>query len=161
MADTPPFGIRFSDPYRPLVVERAPTQDGHAAARDDRVPIYRRAVELAARAHAVIERAETERFFLRDQLDRKSSLVPQLIAQGLAIAEMPARRALFRHARRALIDCITILDMLIERSETGGRAPRGIERGSAPLDAVDGVRALARALGEELIALTVEPPKAW
>jgi hypothetical protein len=146
MADTPPFGIRFTHPYRPLVVEHAPGHDG--VARDDRVPVYRRAVELAARAHAVIERAETERFFLRDQLDRKSSLIPQLIAQGLAIAEMPARRALFRHARRALTDCITILDMLVER-------------GSAPLDAVDGVRALARALGEELIGLTVEPPRVW
>jgi len=146
MADTPPFGIRFTHPYRPLVVDRAPTQD--EVARDDRVPVYRRAVELAARAHAVIERAETERFFLRDQLDRKSSLVPQLIAQGLAIAEMPARRALFRHARRALTDCIAILDMLVAR-------------GSAPLDAVDGTRTLARELGEELIALTVEPPKAW
>ena len=146
MADTPPFGIRFAGPYRPLVVERAPAPG--AVEIDDRVPVYRRAVELAARAHAVIERAETERFFLRDQLDRKSSLIPQLIAQGLAIAEMPARRALFRHARRALTDCITILDMLLAR-------------GSAPLDAVDGVRALARALGEELIALTVEPPKVW
>jgi 23S rRNA-intervening sequence protein len=146
MADTPPFGIRFTDPYRPLVVERAPGD--HEVVRDDRVPVYRRAVELAARAHAVIERAETERFFLRDQLDRKSSLVPQLIAQGLAIAEMPARRALFRHARRALTDCITIFDMLLER-------------GSAPLDAVDGARRLARELGEELIALTVEPPKVW
>src|SRR5262249_57773439 len=100
MADTPPFGIRFTDPYRPLVVERAPTSD--QVARDDRVPVYRHAVELAARAHAVIERAETERFFLRDQLDRKSSLIPQLIAQGLALAEMPARRALFRQAHRAL-----------------------------------------------------------
>ena len=146
MADTPPFGIRFTDPYRPLAVERAPTND--EVARDDRVPVYRHAVELAARAHAVIERAETERFFLRDQLDRKSSLVPQLIAQGLAIAEMPARRALFRHARRALTDCIAILDMLVAR-------------GSAPLDAVDGTRTLARALGEELIALTVEPPRTW
>jgi len=146
MADTPPFGIRFTHPYRPMVVECAPGHD--EVARDDRVPVYRRAVELAARAHAVIERAETERFFLRDQLDRKSSLIPQLIAQGLAIAEMPARRALFRHARRALTDCITILDMLVER-------------GSAPLDAVDGVRAMARALGEELIALTVEPPRVW
>jgi hypothetical protein len=146
MADTPPFGIRFIHPYRPLVVDRAPTHD--EVARDDRVPVYRRAVELAARAHAVIERAETERFFLRDQLDRKSSLIPQLIAQGLAIAEMPARRALFRHARRALTDCIAILDMLVAR-------------GSAPLDAVDGTRMLARALGEELIALTVEPPRMW
>lgn len=146
MADTPPFGIRFTHPYRPLVVARAPTND--QVARDDRAPVYRRAVELAARAHEVIERAETERFFLRDQLDRKSSLIPQLIAQGLALAEMAARRVLFRHARRALTDCITILDLLVER-------------GSAPRDAVDGARTLALGLVEELIALTVEPPRLW
>ena len=73
MADTPPFGIRFTHPFRPLVVEREATQD--EVARDDRVPVYRRAVELAARAHGVIERADAERFFLRDQLDRKSSLI--------------------------------------------------------------------------------------
>lgn len=144
MADTPPFGIRFTHPFRPLVVERAPIND--EVARDDRVPVYRRAVELAALAHAVIERAETERYFLRDQLDRKSSLTPQLIAQGLALADMAARRVLFRDARRALTDCITILDLLVER-------------GSAPRDAVDGARTLARGLVEELTALTVEPPK--
>ncbi|HEX3766407.1 MAG TPA: four helix bundle protein [Kofleriaceae bacterium] len=146
MADTPPFGIRFTHPYRPLVVDRAPTHD--EVARDDRVPIYRRAVELAARAHAVIERADTERYFLRDQLDRKASLIPQLIAQGLALVEMPVRRTLFRDARLALTDCITILDMLVER-------------GSAPRDVVDGARTLALGLVEELIALTVEPPRVW
>src|SRR5215470_1359467 len=143
MADTPRFGIRFKPPgdeHRAAEAREPSAEPG--------MPIYRRAVELAALAHQVIERAETERFFLRDQLDRKSSLVPQLIAQGLAIAEMPARRALFRHARRALTDCIAILDLLVAR-------------GSAPLDAVDGTRTLARALGEELIALTVEPPRAW
>lgn len=144
MADTPPFGIRFTHPFRPLVVERAPTND--EVARDDRVPVYRRAIELAALAHAVIERADTERYFLRDQLDRKSSLTPQLIAQGLALADMPARRALFRDARRALTDCITILDLLVER-------------GSAPRDAVDSARTLALGLVEELTALTVEPPR--
>lgn len=128
MADTPRFGIRFK--------------------RHDRVPIYHRAVELAARAHDVIERADTERFFLRDQLDRKSSIVPQLIAQGLAVTDMHARRTLFRHARRALTDCATILDLLLER-------------GSAPPDAIDAARALALALLDELLPLTADPPKQW
>ena len=147
MPDTPPFGIRFH-PYRQLIAGRQPRGEPGEAERHDRVPVYRRAVELAAHAHAVIERAEDERFFLRDQLDRKSSLVPQLIAQGLAIADMPARRVLFRHARRALTDCATIFDMLIER-------------GSAQRDAVERARTLALALLEELLALTVEPPKMW
>jgi hypothetical protein len=37
----------------------------------------------------------TERYYLRDQLDRKSAIIPQLVAQGLAIADMQARRALY------------------------------------------------------------------
>jgi DNA gyrase B/23S rRNA-intervening sequence protein len=112
------------------------------------VPIYRRALELAALAHHVIERADAERFFLRDQLDRKSSMIPQLIAQGLAIADMAARRQLFRHARRALTDCATIFDLLIERD-------------SAPSDLVAAARAGTQAVLDELGELTVEPPKQW
>src|SRR5215510_7397745 len=113
MPDTPPFGVRFKD--RPTgegpsdLAEKPAPED---ALRHDRVPIYRRAVELAACAHTVIELATSERFFLRDQLDRKLSLIPQLIAQGLAIADMSARRELYRQARRALTDCATIFDMM-------------------------------------------------
>src|SRR5215470_1983311 len=128
MADTPRFGIRFKPPgdeHRAAEAREPSAEPG--------MPIYRRAVELAALAHQVIERADAERFFLRDQLDRKSSMVPQLIAQGLAIADMAARRQLFRHARHALTDCAVILDLLIER-------------GSAPRDAVDAARAPAQAL---------------
>jgi len=150
MPDTPPFGIRFkhrpSD--EPLPGPTQPPGSEQEALRHDRVPIYGRAVELAARAHSVIELAESERFFLRDQLDRKSSLIPQLIAQGLAIADMAARRELYRQARRALTDCATIFDMMIAR-------------GSVGRDALDGARALALALLDELVPLTLEPPKVW
>ncbi|HMG24950.1 MAG TPA: four helix bundle protein [Kofleriaceae bacterium] len=156
MPDTPRFGVRFKRRrgVRQLVAGVTPKRAENRREprgeieRHDRVPVYGRAVELAARAHAVIELAETERFFLRDQLDRKSSLVPQLIAQGLAIADMPARRELFRQARRALTDCAAIFDMLLQR-------------GSAPDEAVAGARVLALALLEELFALTVEPGKVW
>jgi len=144
MADTPRFGIRFQARDERASSDVATTTVGDKPG----VPIYRRAVELAARAHQVIERADAERFFLRDQLDRKSSMIPQLIAQGLAVADMAARRQLFRHARRALTDCTTIFDLLIAR-------------GSAPRDAVDAARAVARALLDELGELIVEPPKQW
>src|SRR5215470_4973556 len=143
MADTPRFGIRFKPPgdeHRAAEAREPSAEPG--------MPIYRRAVELAALAHQVIERAEAERFFLRDQLDRKSSMVPQLIAQGLAVADMAARRQLFRHARRALTDCVTIFDLLVER-------------GSAPHEAVAPARTVARVLLDELGELIIEPPKQW
>ncbi|HEX7839139.1 MAG TPA: four helix bundle protein [Kofleriaceae bacterium] len=147
MPDTPRFGVRFKD--RPTDEQPSGSEDGDAQRSDPvRVPIYHRAVELAACAHTIVELAESERFFLRDQLDRKSSLIPQLIAQGLAIADMPARRELYRQARRALTDCATIFDMMLAR-------------GSVSRDAVGGARARARALLDELLPLTIEPPRVW
>jgi hypothetical protein len=149
MPTTPRFGVRFR--YRPTD-EHLPVSAGKPAPergevqRHDRVPIYLRAVELAASVHAMIELALAERYFLRDQLDRKSLLVPQLIAQGLAIPEMPARRELYRQARRALTDCATIFDMMIAR-------------GSVGRDVLDDIRAQALALLEDLLPLTVDPPK--
>ena len=130
MAETPRFGVRFKRPT------------------GEHAPIYRHAVDFAARAHEVIEAADGERFFLRDQLDRKASMIPQLIAQGLAVADMAARRQLFRHARRALTDCTAILDMVFER-------------GSAPGEVIAPARDVATALLDELLQLTVEPPKQW
>src|ERR1044071_9035566 len=144
MADKPRFGIRFQARDERASSDVATTTVGDKPG----VPIYRRAVELAARAHQVIERADAERFFLRDQLDRKSSMIPQLIAQGLAVADMVARRQLFRHARRALTDCATIFDLLIERD-------------SAPSDLVAAARAVTQAVLDELGELTVEPPRQW
>lgn len=167
MADTPRFGIRFKAPANSEAPAPAPvpasTSVAAAAAapaartgqgtapcpvEHHRVPIYHQALELAAQAHQVIERADGERFFLRDQLDRKSTMIPQLIAQGLATADMPARRALYRQARHALTDCATIFDMMIER-------------GSVARDAIERGRALAHGLLDQLLPLTVDPPKTW
>jgi hypothetical protein len=149
MADTPRFGIRFKGPANEdQLPVRVDAGEARSPARHDRVPIYHRALELAAEAHQVIELAEAERFFLRDQLDRKSSLIPQLIAQGLATADMAARRALYRQARHALTDCATIFDMMLER-------------GSIRRDAIEHARTLALALLDQLLPLTVEPPRTW
>lgn len=151
MSDTPRFGVRFRrrpTAENPPASAPKPAPELGEVSRHDDVPIYRRAVELAARAHRVIERAAAERFFLRDQLDRKSSLIPQLIAQGLAIAEMPARRELYRQARRALTDCATIFDLMIER-------------GSADGGMLEEARTLALGLLDELLPLTIEPGRVW
>lgn len=145
MADTPPFAIRFKarpadrDPDAPAPGDPVPP---------DRVAIYQAALAFAARVYTVIELAETERYYLRDQLDRKSALVPQLIAQGLATPDMRERRALYQRARQATTDCATILDMLGER-------------GTIEPEALAPARALAQAVIAQLLALTVAPPRVW
>jgi len=150
MADTPPF-IRFK--YRPTdeelpVAEPEPPPERGAPERHDRIDLYQQALGFASRVFTVIELAEAERYYLRDQLDRKSAIIPQLVAQGLATADMQARRALYQRAREALTDCAAILDMLAER-------------GTVEPEALEPTRALALALLEKLLALTVAPPRVW
>lgn len=118
MADTPPFAIRFryraSDDDAPGEAPVPAPEEG-LAQRHDRVEVYQHALDFAARAYVVLEHAEAERFYLRDQLDRKSAILPQLVAQALATADMTQRRALYLRARQALTDCAAILDILAER----------------------------------------------
>ena len=153
MADTPPFSIRFryvasNDelPVRDSQLERG-AKEG-VAQRNDRVDVYQQALDFAARAYTVLEHAQAERFYLRDQLDRKSAVIPQFVAQGLATADMPLRRALYTRARQALTDCAAILDILMERRIVA-------------LDVLEPARALALALLDKLLELTVPPPRVW
>jgi hypothetical protein len=142
MGDRRRFEIRFT---------RSPddASDPVPAERHDRVPVYQLALVFTARVHVVIERAaEAERYFLRDQLDRKSAIVPQLIAQGLASADMAARRALYVRARESLTDCAAILDML------------GARRSVEPA-LLEPARALALAILDKLLELTAPPPRVW
>ena len=151
MADTSPFGIRFH--VRPadeeLPAPAQPRPEIGSAERHDRVSVYQQALAFTAHVFAVIElAADAERYFLRDQLDRKSASIPQLVAQGLAIPDMAQRRALYVRARQALTDCAAILDMLIERR-------------SVTLEVLEPARALALELLDELLALAIPPPRVW
>jgi|GEM_PF-3554813 len=137
------FGVTFRPPQQ-LERSNPPKPEPAEPVRHDRVRIYEMALELASRIYVVIEHAEAERYFLRDQLDRKSSAIPQLIAQGLATPDMVTRRALYVRARETLTDCAAILDMLIERA-------------TVPRDTLEAPRALALALIDELLPLTVPP----
>ena len=114
-----------------------------------RVPVYQKALEFAARVFTVIElAASVERYFLRDQLDRKSTAVPQLVAQGLATDNMPQRRQLLERARRMVTDCGAILDTLGER-------------GTVEPEALDAARVATGGLAEVLHELVTPPPKVW
>ena len=115
----------------------------------ERVPVYQKALDFAARIFTVIElAAHVERFFLRDQLDRKSTTVPQLVAQGLATDNMPERRTLLGRARRMVTDCAAILDMLAER-------------GTVETEALEAARASTAGLSSVLQDLITPPPKVW
>jgi len=115
----------------------------------DRMPVYQKALDFAARVFTVIElSADVERYFLRDQLDRKSTTVPQLVAQGLATDNMPERRMLLGRARRMVTDCATILDMLAER-------------GTVEPAALEAARESTGGLSSVLHDLVTPPPKVW
>jgi len=115
----------------------------------ERVPVYQKALDAAAKIFTVIElAADVERYFLRDQLDRKSTAVPQLVAQGLATDNMPQRRTLFERARRMVTDCAAILDMLGER-------------GTVEAEALAAARASVADLVAALQELVTPPPKVW
>jgi len=115
----------------------------------DRVPVYQKALDAAAKIFTVIElAADVERYFLRDQLDRKSTAVPQLVAQGLATDNMPQRRTLFERARRMVTDCAAILDMLGER-------------GTVEAEALAAARTSVAGLLAALQELVTPPPKVW
>jgi four helix bundle protein len=151
MADTPPFAIRFKQlPSNEEVPasEPGPQPEDGVAQRHDRAEVYQQALDFAARAFLVLERAEAERFYLRDQLDRKSAIIPQLVAQGLATGDMKLRRAFYTRARQALTDCAAVLDILAER-------------GIVPLDVLEPARSLSFVLLDKLLALTVPPPRVW
>jgi hypothetical protein len=149
MADTPPF-IRFkyrrTDEELPVATPDPPERD--VPDRPERIGLYQQALGFASRVFTVIELAEAERYYLRDQLDRKSAIIPQLIAQGLATADMQARRGLYQRARQALTDCAAILDILAER--------RTVEP-----EALDPARTMAEVLLDKLLPLTVAPPRTW
>lgn len=130
-----PFSVRFH--VRPA-----------APPEPERAGLYQQALELSARVFTVVELAEVERYYIRDQLERKSTGVPQLVAQGLATADMRARRALWVRARKLTTDCLTILDVLHSR-------------GTVEPEAITAAREVGAALAERLDELTVAPPAVW
>jgi hypothetical protein len=110
--------------------------------------VYELSLRLASDIYTVVELiAGVERFFLRDQLDRKSTVVPQLVKQALACESMVERRAVYVKARRVALDCLAVLDVLGTR-------------GTIEAEALAIARKTAQALIDMLAPLTVPPPLA-
>ena len=81
--------------------------------------IYQQALELTALVDAVLEKAEA-RFHHKDTLDKASTLVAICVAQAASETTKVARRRQYRAARRAMTDCIVVLDILARRPGMGG-----------------------------------------
>jgi four helix bundle protein len=135
MATEPPPFVKFREP-QPQASEQGEQQ---------RVEVYQQALDLAARIFTVIELAEVERFYLRDQLDRRSTVIALYIAQGLATPDMVERRRLYQHARMAVTDCTAVLDILSQR-------------GTVEPEAISAARTLAVAMLDKLQILIIPPP---
>jgi len=129
MADSSPFAIRFRK-------ERGTLR------------LYEDAIELSARIYLVIELATNERYFLRDQLDRKATAIPQLVAQALSTSDMAERRTLYVRARQLVIDVMAILDMLDGR--------RSVEP-----EAIATARGIGKAMLVALAEHSAPPPRVW
>lgn len=112
----------------------------------NRPEIYELAIKLSHEVESVVQRITSEeRFFLRDQLDRKSTTVPQLIQQGLRCDSLVERRAVYANARRVTQDCLAVLDALGARQTVEPAA-------------LTAAQTSARTLIEALGPLTVPPP---
>lgn len=111
-----------------------------------RPEIYELSVKLSRAVENVVEQvASGERFFLRDQLDRKSTTVPRLIQQGLGCDSLVERRAVYANACRVAKDCLALLEALGARHTVEPAA-------------LAAAQASARALIDALGPLSVPPP---
>jgi len=150
MADDAPL-IRF---HRPTQRDQAPARELRlvptAAAptihrESEGFQIYDLSLQLATDIFTVIELvAGVERFYVRDQLDRKSTGIPQLVRQGLSTHHMTERRRLYHRARQMTVECLATLDILAAR-------------GSIEPEAVGAARNTATALIDALRPLLVTP----
>ncbi len=112
----------------------------------NRPEIYALSIKLSCEVESVVQRvASGERFFLRDQLDRKSTTVPHLIQQGLRCDSLVERRAVYASARRVAQDCLAVLDALGQRNTVEPAV-------------LTTAQATAQALIDALGPLTVPPP---
>lgn len=110
----------------------------------ERIELLALAHQLSNEAAVVVERlGGVERMFLRDQLDRKTIVVEQLVKQALACDSAIERRVVFTKARRVTQDCLAVLEELGQTFE--------------PMLVV-GARKTAQVLADVLRPLTVPPP---
>ena len=80
----------------------------------ERLGVYEHALALTALIDTVIEKAEA-RFFVKDLLDKNSTMIAMHVAQAGGELGKSERRKHYRVARRAATNCAAMLDILARR----------------------------------------------
>lgn len=86
------------------------------AADATRSDLYQLSLELTAHLHRVTEAAATERYHLKEKLDRLGTMVAMTLSQLEELPTTSARSAAQRKARQAATECRAILDIVQQRN---------------------------------------------
>jgi four helix bundle protein len=96
--------------------QRAPAYDMTMTNPEERSPVYQLSLDLAQELFTVVELSATvERFYLRDNLDKQSTLIPVIVARAMSERDMSQRRSQYALAHRTVTECLAILDVLSQR----------------------------------------------
>ncbi len=107
-------------------------------------PIYTMALELSSQVFLLLELAQMERYYLKDQLDKRTTEIAMVVKRAIGESLMADRRRLFHRARLAVTGVVSILDILDTRQ-------------SVEPQALDPARALAARMLDKLEELTRAP----
>jgi four helix bundle protein len=102
MEDSHPFAVTFE-------------KDNPDAKK--REGVYETALQLTELVDRLIE-TTTARFYLKDTLDKSSTVIALRIGQAAGETSKSERRRQYRIARRAASDCAAILDIMARRAGT-------------------------------------------
>lgn len=86
-------------------------------AQHERLEVYSRALDVAARLEDVARGIPEHRADLRDQLRRASASIPLNIAEGAGEFSPADKTKFYRYARRSTSESMAILDLLERTTE--------------------------------------------
>jgi hypothetical protein len=105
---------------------------------------YQMALDFTVAVHHIVELADTERYHLKDVLDKKAVQIATGMAQAANDPMMSGRRASYKAMQIAVVECGALLDVVARR-------------GTVEPDLIEPARKLASDLIEKLEVLSTPP----
>jgi hypothetical protein len=109
---------------------------------------YQLALDFTAAIHTIIELADTERYFVKDALDKKAVQIATGMAQAANDPTMSGRRAQYKSMQFAVVECGALLDIVARR-------------GTVEAELLEPARKLASELIEKLEVLSTPAQRVW